>query len=46
MSTTGLPFDDIRDLVRRMPGPDVAAVNAKREREAQLTKPAGALGRM
>lgn len=46
MSTTGLPFDDIRDLVHRMPGPDVAAVNAKREREAQLTKPAGALGRM
>ncbi|MEF2550773.1 nicotinate-nucleotide--dimethylbenzimidazole phosphoribosyltransferase [Aurantimonas sp. A2-1-M11] len=46
MSTTGLPFDDIRDLVRRMPGPDIAAVNAKREREAQLTKPAGALGRM
>ncbi|MEC5289794.1 nicotinate-nucleotide--dimethylbenzimidazole phosphoribosyltransferase [Aurantimonas sp. C2-6-R+9] len=46
MSTTGLPFDDIRDLVRRMPGPDEAAVRVKREREGQLTKPAGALGRL
>ena len=46
MSITGLPFDDIRDLVKRMPGPDAAAVRAKREREAQLTKPAGALGRL
>ena len=46
MSTTGLPFDDIRDLVARMPGPDRAAVMAKREREAQLTKPPGALGRL
>ncbi|MCB8838643.1 nicotinate-nucleotide--dimethylbenzimidazole phosphoribosyltransferase [Aurantimonas sp. VKM B-3413] len=46
MSITGLPFDDIRDLVKRMPGPDAAAVRAKREREALLTKPAGALGRL
>ncbi|GGD04736.1 nicotinate-nucleotide--dimethylbenzimidazole phosphoribosyltransferase [Aureimonas glaciei] len=46
MSATGLPFDDIRALVRQMPGPDVAAVRAKREREAQLTKPAGSLGRL
>ena len=46
MSITGLPFDDIRELVRRMPGPDMAAVRAKREREATLTKPAGSLGRL
>lgn len=46
MSATGLPFDDIRSLVKQMPGPDVAAVLAKREREGQLTKPAGALGRL
>ena len=46
MSTTGLPFDDIRDLIARMPGPDRAAVMAKREREVQLTKPAGSLGRL
>ena len=46
MSATGLPFDDIRALVRQMPGPDVAAVRAKREREGQLTKPAGSLGRL
>ncbi len=46
MSTTGLPFDDIRDLIARMPGPDRSAVMAKREREAQLTKPPGALGRL
>ncbi|MCQ0987728.1 nicotinate-nucleotide--dimethylbenzimidazole phosphoribosyltransferase [Jiella marina] len=46
MSTTGLPFDDIRDLIARMPGPDDAAVGVAREREAQLTKPAGSLGRL
>ncbi|MCQ8784362.1 nicotinate-nucleotide--dimethylbenzimidazole phosphoribosyltransferase [Mangrovibrevibacter kandeliae] len=46
MSTTGLPFDDIRALIRTMPGPDGGAIHAKREREAQLTKPAGALGRL
>ncbi|MCE7027467.1 nicotinate-nucleotide--dimethylbenzimidazole phosphoribosyltransferase [Jiella avicenniae] len=46
MSTTGLPFDDIRDLVRSMPGPDGAAVHAARHREEELTKPAGSLGRL
>ncbi|MAU98924.1 MAG: nicotinate-nucleotide--dimethylbenzimidazole phosphoribosyltransferase [Fulvimarina sp.] len=46
MSTTGLPFDDIRDLVRTMPGPDGAAVHAARHREEDLTKPAGSLGRL
>lgn len=47
MSTmSGLPFDDIRDLVSRMPGPDDGAVEAVRARDARLTKPAGSLGRL
>jgi nicotinate-nucleotide--dimethylbenzimidazole phosphoribosyltransferase len=45
-SSSGLPFDDIRDLLRRMPGPDEAAREAVRAREANLTKPAGSLGRL
>ncbi len=45
-SPTGLPFDDIRDLLTRMPGPDEAAIAAVRARDAELTKPAGALGRL
>jgi nicotinate-nucleotide--dimethylbenzimidazole phosphoribosyltransferase len=40
------PFDGIRNLVRDMPGPDEAAAAAVRERDAQLTKPPGALGRL
>ena len=44
--TSSLPFDDIRALLRTMPGPDEAAATAVREREAQLTKPAGSLGRL
>ncbi len=43
---TGLPFDDIRNLLRDLPGPDSAAIAACREREGQLTKPPGALGRL
>lgn len=46
MSATGLPFDDIRALVGMMRGPDEAARAAVSAREAQLTKPAGALGRL
>ena len=46
MSTTGLPFDDIRDLISRMPGPDGRAVHDKRHREGDLTKPDGSLGRL
>jgi nicotinate-nucleotide--dimethylbenzimidazole phosphoribosyltransferase len=45
-SASGLPFDDIRALVRQMPGPDEAAVAAVRARDSVLTKPAGSLGRM
>jgi nicotinate-nucleotide--dimethylbenzimidazole phosphoribosyltransferase len=45
-STSGLPFDDFRALLKNLPGPDMAAVRAVRERDAQLTKPAGSLGRL
>ena len=43
---TALPFDDFRALLRAMPGPDTAAAEAVKARDATLTKPAGALGRM
>jgi nicotinate-nucleotide--dimethylbenzimidazole phosphoribosyltransferase len=43
---TAKPFDDIRALLGAMPGPDAAAAAAVRERDAQLTKPAGSLGRL
>lgn len=46
MATSGLPFDDFRELLSNLPGPDVAAVEAAKLRDAQLTKPAGALGRL
>ncbi len=45
-ATTGMPFDDIRALFKQMPGPDEAAIANVRERDAVLTKPAGALGRL
>lgn len=44
LSESALPFDDIRNLVKAMPGPDGDAVQAVRARDAQLTKPAGSLG--
>lgn len=43
---SGLPFDDIRSLLTEFPGPDLEAAAACRAREAQLTKPPGALGRL
>lgn len=43
---SGLPFDDFRALVAKMPGPDLAASEAVRTRDATLTKPAGSLGRL
>ncbi|MCD2184565.1 nicotinate-nucleotide--dimethylbenzimidazole phosphoribosyltransferase [Rhizobium sp. GN54] len=46
MSASGLPFDDFRELLRNLPGPDSAALVAARERDGQLTKPPGALGRL
>ncbi len=46
MSASGLPFDDFRELLRNLPGPDTAALVQARERDGQLTKPPGALGRL
>jgi len=46
MSMSGLPFDDFRALLRELPGPDTHALVAAKERNAQLTKPAGSLGRL
>jgi nicotinate-nucleotide--dimethylbenzimidazole phosphoribosyltransferase len=45
-SSSAAPFEDIRDLLATMPGPDNAAAAAVRERDGQLTKPAGSLGRL
>jgi nicotinate-nucleotide--dimethylbenzimidazole phosphoribosyltransferase len=44
MSASGLPFDDFRELLRNLPGPDSSALAVARERDSQLTKPSGALG--
>jgi nicotinate-nucleotide--dimethylbenzimidazole phosphoribosyltransferase len=44
--SSGLPFDDFRALIAKLPGPDEAAVAAIRARDAVLTKPAGSLGRL
>ena len=46
MTAATRPFDDIRALISAMPEPDAAAIAAVREREGQLTKPAGSLGRL
>jgi nicotinate-nucleotide--dimethylbenzimidazole phosphoribosyltransferase len=45
-AATGLPFDDIRRLIAEMPGPDLAARAAAEQRQGQLVKPPGALGRL
>lgn len=45
-AATGLPFEDIRNLLKELPGPDQDAVRKARAREGQLTKPPGALGRI
>lgn len=41
-----LPFDDFRNLLKQLPGPNTEAVDAVRERDRELTKPAGSLGRL
>lgn len=46
MTASGLPFDDIRALIRDMPAADERSRREVMEREAQLIKPAGALGRL
>ncbi len=44
--TAPTTFAEIRALLDQLPGPDLAAGRAAAAREAQLTKPAGALGRL
>ena len=44
--TTALPFDDIRALLKSMPGPNEANRAQFKARDGQLTKPPGALGRL
>lgn len=39
-------FDDLKERLRQLPGPDEAAAQAARARQAELTKPPGALGRL
>lgn len=46
LSSSALPFDDIRALVAAMPSEDADARAAARTRQDQLIKPAGALGRL
>jgi nicotinate-nucleotide--dimethylbenzimidazole phosphoribosyltransferase len=46
MSADSRPFDDIRKLLSQMPSAHEAAQAVAREREGQLTKPAGSLGRL
>jgi nicotinate-nucleotide--dimethylbenzimidazole phosphoribosyltransferase len=44
--TTGLPFDDIRALIKNMPQADLESAAQAKAHEAQLTKPPGALGQL
>jgi nicotinate-nucleotide--dimethylbenzimidazole phosphoribosyltransferase len=39
-------FDEIRALMKELPGPDIKAGAQATARQAQLTKPAGSLGRL
>ena len=39
-------LDEIRGLIAHLPGPDLDSGSAAAQRERQLTKPAGALGRL
>ncbi|MCP8937660.1 nicotinate-nucleotide--dimethylbenzimidazole phosphoribosyltransferase [Alsobacter sp. SYSU M60028] len=45
-NATGIPFDDIRNLLPLMPEPDAASVESVRARDRDLTKPPGSLGRL
>ncbi len=46
MNVAGLPFDDFRNLLQNLPGPNNDVLVEARNRDAQLTKPPGALGRL
>ena len=39
-------FDEVRLLIDELPGPDIESRSAVQERESQLTKPQGALGKL
>ena len=45
-SVSGLPFDDILDLVKKMPPANEEVRALVKERNAVLTKPAGSLGKL
>ncbi|MBV6657358.1 MAG: nicotinate-nucleotide--dimethylbenzimidazole phosphoribosyltransferase [Devosiaceae bacterium] len=45
-TASGLPFDDIRDLLTTLPEPDAAARERAALRNLNLLKPAGSLGRL
>src|SRR5438094_765791 len=46
MAEPAASLDEIRALLAHLPGPDLDAGSAAATRESQLTKPAGALGRL
>ena len=46
MSSSGLPFDDIRRLLPLMPEASAGAASSVSARQAELTKPQGSLGRL
>ena len=46
MSQSAASFDEIRNLLRHLPGPDLEAGAKAAQRQGVLTKPAGALGRL
>ena len=46
MSTSGLPFDDIRALMAHLPPLDAEAAAAIRAKDLELTKPPRSLGRL
>ncbi|MFO1039166.1 MAG: nicotinate-nucleotide--dimethylbenzimidazole phosphoribosyltransferase [Geminicoccaceae bacterium] len=46
MAFTPSSLAEVRAVLRALPEPDAAAAEAARAREGQLTKPAGALGRL
>jgi nicotinate-nucleotide--dimethylbenzimidazole phosphoribosyltransferase len=45
-ASSGLPFDDVRSLLARLPGIDAIARDAAVARQGNLTKPPGSLGRL
>ena len=46
MTISGLPFDDIRALLKSMPEMSLEAIAAVEARDRELTKPLGSLGRL